>query len=76
MDTVLARLQRDPPSLDGSFADHLLAGAPGDLFIPADAAHFDRLQAAGLLDKTSRRTLAYNALAVIGPPVAGIYPPP
>jgi dimethylhistidine N-methyltransferase len=26
MDTVLARLQRDPPPLDGSFADHLLAG--------------------------------------------------
>ena len=26
MDTVLARLQRDPPPLDGSFADSLLAG--------------------------------------------------
>jgi molybdenum ABC transporter molybdate-binding protein len=48
-------------------ADHLLAGAPGDLFLSADARQLDRLEAAGLLAPDSRCLLAENSLAVIGP---------
>jgi len=48
-------------------ADHLLGGAPGDLFITADAAHLDRLEKAGLLDTGSRRMLAANGVACIAP---------
>ncbi|MCE9544948.1 MAG: molybdate ABC transporter substrate-binding protein [Planctomycetia bacterium] len=46
-------------------ADHLLAGAPGDLFITGDAAHLDRLHAAGKIDTRGRRTVAANGLAAI-----------
>jgi molybdate transport system substrate-binding protein len=46
-------------------ADHLLAGAPGDLFISGDATHLDRLQAAGMIEAKQRRKLAVNALAAI-----------
>ncbi len=49
-------------------ADHLLAGAPCDLFISADPTHLDRLEASGLLEPGDRRTLALNGLAAIGPP--------
>jgi molybdenum ABC transporter molybdate-binding protein len=48
-------------------ADHLLAGAPGDLFLTADPRQLDRLEAARLLVPESRRLLAENSLAVIGP---------
>jgi molybdate transport system substrate-binding protein len=48
-------------------ADHLLAGAPGDLFLTADPQQLDRLQAAGLLRKGSRTPLAENRLAAVGP---------
>jgi molybdenum ABC transporter molybdate-binding protein len=47
-------------------ADHLLAGAPGDLFLSADASQVDRLEARGLLVTDSRCVLAENSLAVIG----------
>jgi molybdenum ABC transporter molybdate-binding protein len=46
-------------------ADHLLAGAPGDLFITASSAPLERLQAAGVVDRRSRAVLAKNSLAVI-----------
>ena len=46
-------------------AAHLLAGAPGDLFLSADASHLDTLEAAGLADPRSRRTLARNGLALV-----------
>jgi molybdate transport system substrate-binding protein len=49
-------------------ADHLLAGAPCDLFISADPTHLDRLEASGLLEPGDRRPLALNGLAAIGPP--------
>ena len=48
-------------------ADHLLAGAPGDLFITAEESELNRLQAAGKLVPRSRRIVAQNDLAVIGP---------
>jgi molybdenum ABC transporter molybdate-binding protein len=48
-------------------ADHLLAGAPGDLFISADPSQVDRLEAAKKLVPRSRRTVAFNGLAAIGP---------
>jgi molybdate transport system substrate-binding protein len=48
-------------------ADHLLAGAPGDLFITAEESELNRLQAAGKLVPRSRRVVALNDLAVIGP---------
>jgi len=48
-------------------ADHLLGGAPGDLFISADACHLDRLQSAGMLEIGSRRMLGANGLVAIAP---------
>jgi molybdate transport system substrate-binding protein len=48
-------------------ADHLMSGAPCDLFVSADAAHLDRLQAAGFVEAGSTRKLATNGLAVIAP---------
>ena len=48
-------------------AYHLLAGAPGDLFLTADAAQLDRLEAASLLQSGSRIVLAENVLAALAP---------
>jgi molybdenum ABC transporter molybdate-binding protein len=48
-------------------ADHILAGAPTDLFLAADSRQLDRLEAAGLLESNSRIVLAENTLAAIGP---------
>ena len=48
-------------------ADHLLAGAPCDLFISADAAQVQRLQRAGLCQANSPRVLARNGLAIVAP---------
>jgi molybdenum ABC transporter molybdate-binding protein len=47
-------------------AAHLLAGAPGDLFLTADPRQLDRLENARLLLPGSRTALAGNSLAVIG----------
>jgi molybdenum ABC transporter molybdate-binding protein len=47
-------------------ADHLLAGAPCDIFISAEPAELDRLAAKGLNVDASRRVVAKNTLAVIG----------
>jgi molybdenum ABC transporter molybdate-binding protein len=47
-------------------ADHLLAGAPGDLFIAAEALEIDRLEAAKMLMPKSRCTVAANGLAIVG----------
>jgi molybdenum ABC transporter molybdate-binding protein len=47
-------------------ADLVLAGAPADLFLTADAAPLDRLKAAGLLQPDSPVVLAENTLAAIG----------
>ncbi|HEV3339548.1 MAG TPA: molybdate ABC transporter substrate-binding protein [Pirellulales bacterium] len=48
-------------------ADHLMAGAPCDLFICADAADLDRLETAGFIEAGSTRKLATNGLAAIAP---------
>jgi molybdate transport system substrate-binding protein len=48
-------------------ADHLLAGAPGDLFLTADEQQLERLDSAGCFDADSRTVLAENRLAAIGP---------
>jgi len=48
-------------------AYHLLAGAPGDLFLTADAGQLDRLEAASLLQSGSRVVLAENVLAALAP---------
>ncbi|HEY7308793.1 MAG TPA: molybdate ABC transporter substrate-binding protein [Gemmataceae bacterium] len=47
-------------------ADHLLAGAPGDIFLTADARQLDRLRAANLLHRERHVSLAENGLAAIG----------
>jgi molybdenum ABC transporter molybdate-binding protein len=47
-------------------ADRLLAGAPADLFLAADARSLDRLEAAKRVEAGSRVILARNTLAVIG----------
>lgn len=49
-------------------ADHLLAGAPGDVFIAADGATLERLAAANRLAADSRCAIAQNSLVVIGRP--------
>ncbi len=51
-------------------ADHLLAGAPGDLFLSAEPRQLDRLDEAQRLLPRSRRLIASNGLTVIGPPKA------
>ncbi|HTQ37667.1 MAG TPA: molybdate ABC transporter substrate-binding protein [Pirellulales bacterium] len=48
-------------------ADHLLSGAPGDLFISAEACEITRLEEAGRLVARTRKVVASNGLAVIGP---------
>jgi molybdenum ABC transporter molybdate-binding protein len=47
-------------------ADHLLAGAPGDVLISAEARELDRLAAVKLLAKDSRQVVAKNGLAIVG----------
>jgi molybdenum ABC transporter molybdate-binding protein len=51
-------------------ADHLLAGAPGDVFISAESTVLDRLDEADLLVSGSRQVVAKNGLAIVGPPQA------
>ncbi len=54
-------------------AEHLLAGAPADLFLSADERQLDRLEAGGLVEPNSRTVLAGNSLAAVaavGNPVA------
>jgi molybdenum ABC transporter molybdate-binding protein len=46
-------------------AEHLLAGSPCDLFLSADAAPFDRLAHAGLVEHGSAVLLAENGLSAI-----------
>ena len=46
-------------------ADHLLAGAPGDLFLTADASQLDRLKQARLVMAGTRVALCDNTLAAI-----------
>jgi len=48
-------------------ADHVLAGAPCDLFVSADPTHLDRLSAAKLIRAKSRKVVATNSLSAIGP---------
>ncbi len=50
--------------------DHLLAGAPADLFLTADPRQFARLESARLLDAGDHTEFAGNGLAAIG--VAGL----
>jgi molybdate transport system substrate-binding protein len=46
-------------------ADHLLAGAPGDLFLTADGRQLGRLKAAALLGRGAGTVLAENRLVLI-----------
>lgn len=46
-------------------ADHLIAGAPGNLFISAEPAELERLRSADLI-ASSVKVVARNGLAVIG----------
>jgi molybdate transport system substrate-binding protein len=46
-------------------ADHLLSGAPGDLFLTADVFQLDRLKHAGLIESESRTPLAENTLVAV-----------
>lgn len=50
-----------------SLARQVEAGAGGDLFIAADEAWMDHVEARGLLAEDSRRVLAGNRLALIAP---------
>src|SRR5262245_45291757 len=46
-------------------ADHLLAGAPADLFLSADERQLARLEGAGLVRPEAPTALAENALAAV-----------
>jgi molybdate transport system substrate-binding protein len=48
--------------------DHLLGGAPGDVFISAELTELDRLEAADLLVADSVQIIAENGLAIVGGP--------
>lgn len=48
-------------------ADHVLAGAPCDLFLSADGAQVERLERAGLCQARAKRTIARNGLAIVVP---------
>jgi molybdate transport system substrate-binding protein len=48
-------------------ADHVLAGAPVDLFVAAGPEPLSRLEAAGIAESSTRTVLAENVLAAIGP---------
>lgn len=50
-----------------SLARQIEHGAPADVFVSADAAWMDHLEAAGLIAPGTRRTVAGNALVLIGP---------
>jgi molybdenum ABC transporter molybdate-binding protein len=54
-------------------ADHLLAGAPGDLFISAEQSEICRMEKAGRLQPRSARVVASNGLSVIGPRGAAVF---
>lgn len=51
-------------------ADHLVAGAPGDVFLSADEGGLEQVGEADLLEPESRTALARNGLVVIGAPGA------
>lgn len=53
-------------------ADYLLAGAPGDVLLTADARPLERLEAVRLVLPGSRVVLAENSLAAIGSTVNGL----
>ncbi len=48
-------------------ADHILAGAPCDLFLSADAAQMTRLTRGGLVAASGQRLLGRNGLAIVVP---------
>lgn len=52
----------------GTLARQIEAGAPVDIFISADEAKMDRLEARGLLANATRKTLLGNALVIVTPP--------
>ncbi|HEX4148954.1 MAG TPA: molybdate ABC transporter substrate-binding protein, partial [Pirellulales bacterium] len=49
-------------------AEYLLGGMAADVFLAADAVHFERLEQAGVLAPDSRRALVQNSLAVVASP--------
>jgi molybdate transport system substrate-binding protein len=50
-----------------ALAEHIVAGAPADLFLSADAGPLDQLESAGLVAPASRSILAENRLSAVGP---------
>jgi molybdenum ABC transporter molybdate-binding protein len=70
---LLADLAQQEPALrvravygaSDELADHLLGGAPADVFLSADPRQLDRLQVANLIRGEQRTSLAENGLAAI-----------
>jgi molybdate transport system substrate-binding protein len=50
-----------------TLARQIMEGAPADVFISADELKMDQLQQRGYIDKTSRRGILSNTLAIIVP---------
>lgn len=53
-------------------AEHILAGAPCDLFLSADGAQIERLARAGLCVASKGRCLVRNGLAIVLPDHSGL----
>jgi molybdenum ABC transporter molybdate-binding protein len=53
-------------------AEHILAGAPCDLFLSADATQVERLGPAGVCAPSAPRVFARNGLAIVAPANASI----
>ncbi len=60
----------------GDLARQILAGAPADVFLSADEAEMDRLEAAGRLVPCTRADLVANVLVVIEPSGHGTFREP
>jgi molybdate transport system substrate-binding protein len=73
---ILAEFALQQPSVQvrtifgasNELADHLIAGAPGNVFLSADPGTLNRLELANRLIIGTRRTIAQNGLAVIARP--------
>ena len=46
---------------------HIAAGAPADVFFPAEEEKMDRLQSLGLIDGETRRSILSNRLIIVAP---------
>ena len=59
-----------------TLARQILGGAPADIYLSADIAWMDHLDAAGLIDRTSHALLLTNRLVLVTPQGGRVLPAP